>query len=200
MLIQDDGEAAEWATKMFGAQAPSLLYHREKVMEANIAKQAAIEQFKTQGSEREKQRAEMTENHTKAVRQLYHKTREAGIEKYPQFFKPDPEDPKTGELLNKGMRLADRALGAPDEQGEKPLNVEERIKLQAAMRNCFGSFQNIAYQLQKERKSRVELEKRLADYEASEPKGGDGHAGGRAAPTDADSENPESAFNSRFGT
>lgn len=199
MLIQDDDQAADWAHKTFGHKAPALLYHRERVQEANLAKHKALEEYQKNGSEREKQRSQMIESHTKAVRTLYHKTVEAGIEKYPQYFKPDDADPKTKELLNKGMRLADRALGAPDVEGEKPLTGEERIKLQAAVRNCFGGFQNMAYQLAKERKTRVELEKRLADYEASEPKGGDGRAGGRAAPAEGESESPEGAFDAAFG-
>lgn len=200
MSIQDDDEAANYATKMFGAKAAVLLYHREKVQEANSAKHKALEEFRTTGTAREKERQTMVENHTKAVRTMYHKSKDAGIEKYPQFFKPDEGDPKTKSLIEKGMRLADRALGAPDIEGEKPMTGEERIKLQAAMRNCFGGFSNVAYQLQKERKTRVELEKKLADYEASEPKGGDGRSGGRSTPPDAESENPESAFNAHFGT
>lgn len=199
MLIQDDDEAAAWANKTFGPKAAILLYHRERVQEANSAKQKALEEFKSQGSEREKQRAQLIENHTKAIRALYHKSTVSGVEKYPQFFKPDPADPKTKTLLEKGMRLADRALGAPDVEGEKPLTGEERVKLQAAMRNCFGGFQNIAYQLQKERALRADLEKKLADYEASEPKGGDGRAGGRS-PVATEDETPEAAFDAHFGS
>jgi hypothetical protein len=83
-------------------------------------------------------------------------------------------------------------------EGEKPLSGEERIKLQAAMRNCFGGFQNIAYQLQKERARRTELETRLAEYEKSEPRGGDGRAGGSARPQEG-GESPEQAFDDFFG-
>lgn len=203
MHIQDDDDAAEWAAKTFGpAKAPVLLYHRERVQEANNAKYHALEEFKTNGAEREKQRQHMLESQTKAVRTLYQKTMAAAIDKYPQFFKPLDDDPKTKALLAKGMRLADRALGDTSLlDGEKPMSGEERIKLQAAMRNCFGSFQNLTYQLQKERGLRADLEKKLADFEASVPKGGDGRSGGaQGAGAQGESDSPESAFDAHFGT
>lgn len=200
MSIQDDDQAAEWAAKTFGTQkAAVLLYHRERVQETNNAKYQALEEYKTKGAEREKERRTMVENHTKAVRDLYHKVKDAGVEKYPQFFRPDESDPKTQELLDKGMRLADRALGAPDVEGEKPLSGEERVRLQAAMRNCFGGFQNVIYQLKKANARASELEKQLAEYEASVPKGGDGRGRG-TAPATTDDETPEGAFDHAFGT
>ncbi len=203
MQIQDDDEAAEWAHKLFGpAKASSVLYHRERVQEANFAKHKALEDYKTNGVEREKQRQVMLENQTKAIRTLYQKTMAAAIDKYPQFFKPLDDDPKTKALLAKGMRLADRALGDMSLlEGEKPMSGEERIKLQAAMRNCFGSFQNLTYQLQKERTLRTDLEKKLADFEASVPRGGDGRGAGQpGAGRGDDSDTPESAFDAAFGT
>src|SRR5439155_3548115 len=95
MRIQDDDEAATWASKLFGPKAPMLLFHRERVQEANNQRRNALEEFRKTGSEREKQRMELITNHQKTVRTIFDKTKDAGIEQYPQFFKPSDDDPKT---------------------------------------------------------------------------------------------------------
>lgn len=206
MRILDDDEAATYAAKLFGPKAPMLLFHRERVQEANQSRRNALEEFKKTGSEREKQFNEQRTKQAQAVRTMFEAAKNSGIEKYPQYFKPDEADPKTKELLEKGFRLADRAFGAPDEPGEKPLTPEQRIQLQAAVRNSYGAFQRVAYDLRKQSALVKELRAKLDEYEESDPnkggeagKGGGGKTSESAAQAALAAESPEAAFDATFG-
>ena len=176
MKIFDDDAAAEWATEKFGTKAPTVLYHRERVHELNAARNASIEEYRKNGSEREKQRQEQLNNFQKQFNAAVETANTEAAEKYPRWFKPDENDPKGNALLESGDHLVARVManGAPVKDGDKPMSHEELARAVSAVRNKARAFDRIAHREAAAQKRIKELESKLAEYEASEPGPGDG--------------------------
>lgn len=176
MFIQDDEAAADFAEKVFGKHKSSMEYHREQVRSLQSRSQAAVEEYRKKGSEREQQWKENQSKAEKAAAELWQNLNKTALEKYPALFKAADDDTKGTELLTKGFSLADRAFtnGQPLKDGDKPLNPAELLQLRSAMRNKFAAF-DFQVHLKRKAESRVkELEAELEQYKKSEPKGGDG--------------------------
>ena len=176
MRVTDDDAAANMAAELFGTKAAMVMYHREKVMELNSARNKALETYRKEGTAREQARAEMAQKHQKEMAGLWQKESHGAVEKYPRLFKPIDGDEKGNELLQRGFERADAAFGSPlkDEDG-KPVRVSggDLVKLHAEIRNKAGGFDRAIHLLAKERARVKELETKLKDFEESAPGGGD---------------------------
>ena len=176
MKIGDDDRAADWAVEHFGNKASLALFHRERVQELNGAKKKALEEYRKTGSEREKQRVAQMETFQKNFNEWVEKANVEAAEKYPAWFKPDENDPKGNELLEKGAHLLARvkANGAPVKEGDKPMSHEELAKAVSAVWNKATAFDRVAHRDAAKSKRIKELEAKLAEYEESQPGPGDG--------------------------
>ncbi len=194
MAVSDDDQAAQMAQDLFGSKAPMVLYHRERVQELNSARLKAIDDYKKQGSEREKTIQEQTKKQQQEASEVYQQTVKAAREnpKYKDYFAPAEGDTYGNNLLEQGDALADLAHGVLNKQdfGKLPKAVQDKIeagkfdnremvKLHAAIRNKAAGFDRLAYKYRAAMKQIEELQKSLSDYEESAPPSGKG--GGRAA-------------------
>lgn len=172
--ISDDDQAAEIAAEMFGNKAPVVLYHRERVQELNGARIKAIEDFRKQGTERERQWNEQTSKQREAIGKLWKQVNEEALEKYPRWFKSTEGDEEGNRLLEDGFKMADAAFS---DNGK--MTVEQRVKLHSAIRNRAAGFARLAYQNKQLMAKVKELEDSLKEFKSSEPKEGEG--GGKKA-------------------
>lgn len=180
-----------------GVNAAEVNNARRDVVKANHTRLKAIEDYRKQGTEREKQMME-AQNRAKAEStELFNKTIQASKEKYKEWFAPAENDEKGNSLLSQGEALADLANGLlkPEDFPKLPQNVQEKVKagqfgpqemvkLHAAMRNKAMGFDRLAFRLTSAQKRIKELETELGQFKASEPKPGQG--GGRTAPPQED--------------
>lgn len=176
MRITDDDQAANVAAELFGTKAPMVMYHREKVMELNAARNKALDTYRKEGTAREQARTEAAQKHQKEMAGLWQKESHGAVEKYPRLFKPIDGDEKGNELLQRGFERADAAFGSPLKDADgKPVRLSgaDLVKLHAEIRNKAGGFDRAIHLLAKERARVKELETRLKEYEDSGPGGSD---------------------------
>lgn len=180
MKIADDEEAAEWAAQTFGAKAPMVLFHRERVQELNQARNQAVQDYRKNGSEREKAKQQQLEDFRKNFTAAVEQRRKESAEKYPHFFKPDPNDPKSQEYLDRGQALVDRVIanGAPVKDGDTQMNPAELADAVAAIRNKAAAFDRVAHDLFAARKTIKDLQAKLDGFQQSVPGPGQGGKAG----------------------
>jgi hypothetical protein len=180
IAANDDDAAADKATELFGAKAPLVLYHIERVKELNAAKHKAVEEYRTKGTERQKQFAEQQqltqkqqEEQHKALATEFNTAKQAAIEKF-EWLRPKEGADKRNELLQKGFDLNDRAFsdGQPLKEGQKPMTPVELSRLRAAMYNKASAFDAVRHEHKEAVAKIAELEEKLKQYEESEPKNG----------------------------
>lgn len=169
-MIGDDDQAAELADELFGSKAPMVLYHRERVQELNAAKVKAVEDYRKQGSEREKQFSEQSKQQQEKMRGMFEKFTAAAIEKFPELFKPVEGDEKGNELLKKGFDLVDAVFNGKVSE----IPPEKLVAMHAAIRNRAAGFGRLLHQKRGLEAKVAELEKELAEFRGSEPGAGDG--------------------------
>lgn len=180
MRITDDNDAAEKAVEMFGNKASMVMYHREQVQTKNSERNAALEDYRKNGAEREKQRGEQ---HSAASKKLiadasatWLKHQQEPIAKNPHLFAPIEGDTKGNELLEQGFKESREAfsnLNALDSR-LTPEQREAVIEKHAVVFNKAAAFDRTWHQLSTVRKQVKELTKKLEAYEKSEPGNGDG--------------------------
>lgn len=177
MRITDDDAAADRATELFGAKAPLVLFHVERVKELNAAKNKAIEDYRTKGGERFKKAQEehqttqrQHEEQAKALADEFTNARKAAIEKF-EWLKPKEGADARNQALSKELDLVDRAFsdGQPLKEGQKPLSGIELAKLRAAMANKAVGFAVFRHEYKEAQAKISELEEKLKQYEESEP-------------------------------
>jgi hypothetical protein len=165
---------------------------RKKIAEAWRTRTEAINEFKTKGAEREQQQLEARkradhQEQQKAIQRAekFHQLAEAARNQEslkPYLSAPD-DDPKAKELLTKGMKDAERAFGIGEDE---PMSEDDQLALHASVLNKAGSWAMNRYLSQKKSERISELEKKLAEYEKSEPTTGGGAPAGGAAADDDD--------------
>ena len=169
-MIADDDAATELAHEMFGNKAPLILYHRERVQELNNAKVKAVEDYRKQGSEREKQFTEQSRQQREKMVGMFNQMTSQAVEKFPELFKPVEGDDKGNELLKKGFDLVDAIFKADVSQ----IPPDKLVAMHAAIRNRAAGFGRLLHQKRGLEARVAELEKELAEYQGSEPGAGDG--------------------------
>lgn len=182
MRIQDDGEAAEAADHLFGPLSNLVIYHREKVMELNRARVKAIEDYKAKGGEREKQTAAQISALQEKVKNTFQASVQAGVEKYPQWFKAEEGDEDGKAALEKGMLNADTIFS------NSKLDPETAAQRHAAFRNMAGAFPYVALKLHRAEAKIAELEKELGEFKKSELGGGGVERGEKSGELSVDDE------------
>lgn len=165
----DDDAAADAASEMFGTKAPLVLYHRERVQELNGARVRAIEDFRKQGSEREKQQSEAQSKSMESIGKLWKQANEEAVEKYPQWFKPADGADDENAALEEGYKLADAGFS---DSGN--MTQEQRVRLHSAIRNRAAGFGRVVLQNRKLSARVSELETKLKEFESSVPGADDG--------------------------
>jgi len=194
------GEARKLARELFGDAADDVMAHRRTIRELSLAQNKALEDAQKNSAEREKElTARRQIEHQKAL-DLWREANETLAKKYPNWFAPADGDTEGNKLLTTGFALADlHFIGAKDLTAEQidalpqrfrdairakgNLDVQDRVSLDALLRNKIASHSRIAFRLKKATDRIKELEKSLAEYEESAPKGKPGQSGSKGTGT-----------------
>jgi hypothetical protein len=193
MKISDDDAASDWAVAKFGAKAPMVLFHRERVQETNLARSKAIDEYRKNGSQREKERGEQLETYRKTFNEAVTKASKDAEAKHAKWFAKDDADAPGNEILEKGQHLVARVLanGAPVKEGDKPMSPPELAAAVAAIRHKAGAFDRLAHRHAAAQKEIKALKTKLEAFEKSEPGPGEG---GRVGHVDSGTPSLEGAL------
>lgn len=182
IMALGDSEAAEKAVELFGERAANLvLWHRERVLEANESQMRALDEFRKTGSERQKKVNEAKLEQGKKASQMFSYFNKRWTEQHPEWFKPVEGDAKGNELLEKGLAEADLAFNIPPD-----MPLEKQVALHSKIRNQAAAFGRLVHQLEQRDARIAELEKELEDYHNSLPGEGEGAPSGGATTPAAD--------------
>ena len=179
----DDDVAGEMAERLFGRNAPTVIYHREKVQELNGQRVKAIEDFRKTGLDREANQRKQFEETSKGIQKetndYWQKHLREPIEKYPHLFKEVEGDEKGNELLRKGMDMAVMAFKNMNPMDPRLTSGEREqvIAAHAAVFNWATAGPRLAHQNKTLKAKVAELEKDLEAYEKTESPGASDGAG-----------------------
>jgi len=181
----DPDKAAETVAQLFGPKAAFITPHMAEVAKAARAAQAAIETYRKNGSEREKQGAELRSNFLKTVHSEWSERQKPDFipEKYRPMLTPKEGDDEGNRLLENGYKKFDEVMRqdarTPGLTKEKR---QEILDASAAQRHLAANARRLMHWNQIKDAKIAELEKALADYQKSEPGAGDG-GGEKTEPT-----------------
>lgn len=170
------GKARELAESFFGNFADDVMAHRKEIRSLFDARNAALEEARTQGAEREKQQQELaakkqTET-AEVVKEVWDSANEAILkdEKYGRFFAPIEGDQEGNQRLAKGFELADKAFN--ESPMDPRLTPEQRalaVKRHVALRNRAAAFGRLVSMVNTLTAQNTKLAEELKQYKDSEP-------------------------------
>jgi hypothetical protein len=168
--------AAKVANELFGDAAPEILAHRRRIVELTEQRQAAIEEYKTKGAQREREMQSRQSQQVSQVMEKFHTGLKAYEETHPEIFGRDSKDEEIQKAFDAGDRLNDKS---PDEY------TELLTKAQAALAARARSFGPERIRRIRAEQKVAELEERLGKLTKSEP-GQGSDAARRDEPVDED--------------
>jgi hypothetical protein len=189
MRIRDENTAAEAIEALFGTgvKAQMVTDARRHAERLNQKRLNALEDHKKNGAERERQRQDQwrqdSEKILKQAGELWQRHRTAPHEKHPLFFRPIEGDAEGNKLLEDGFKEADEAFSNMNPLDPR-LSGDQReaiLRRHATAYNKMAAFNRLAHLFKQERSLRMAIEKKLKDFENSEPGAGDGAGGGAPA-------------------
>jgi hypothetical protein len=169
------GQARATAKAWFGDSADDVMAHRRTIRDLSDKQTKALEDSKTHGSERDQQRtAEMQAKHkarSEESAKVWAQVNAEAVEKY-EYLRPVEGETERNEKLEKATAFVDATLKTNISQAK---TVEERdkiIKAHAALRNRAVGFSVLKHENQSLKSKVAELEKAIAEFQASEPTNG----------------------------
>lgn len=173
------GKAREIAQAVFGDFANDVLAHRKEIKTLFESQNAALEEAKTKGAEREQLRKEQYFKLHGAVsqqtREIWDKVNTTLLEDpaVGSLFKHRESDDDWNQRLTKGFELVDKAFS--ENPMDPRMSQEQRtavVKRHAAVRNRAAGWGALKVENDKLRKQLSELEGDLKKYKESTPQGG----------------------------
>ena len=169
------GQARVTAKDWFGESADDVMAHRRTIRDLSDKQSKALEDSKTHGSERDQQRAaEMQARHkarSEEAEKVWSQVNAEALEKY-EYLRPVEGEVERNEKLDKAVKFVDETLKKNLGQAK---TVEERdtiIKAHAALRNRAVGFSVLKHENVSLKAKVAELEKAIAEFQASEPTNG----------------------------
>lgn len=186
------------AREMFGDAAPTAVDHVKQLKRLAGAKAQAIEDAKKKAGEWKSQRSLEFQNRQKNLATAWTDINKGLQEKFPLAFNAAAGDADDATSHRKGFALADLLFlgneALSPEQVEalpggfkesvkdgKPLTEVQKVQLHAIARLKMANHDRKVVQLKKATARIAELEKVLAEYENSEPRGVNAGEGGRTS-------------------
>lgn len=181
-------EMDEAVTKMFGASAPRVIQHIEKLKELATARRNAAQTAEETAKKARDEQRTSEETRVKSLANTWTEVNRALEEKFPKAYKPDEGDAEDAAAHTKGFALGDllflgeKALrpeqieALPESFREtlkvkQPLSDAQRVQLHALARLKIANHDRQVERTKKLQARVAQLEKDLADYEKSEPGG-----------------------------
>ena len=169
------GQARATAKEWFGDSADDVMAHRRVIRDLSDKQTKALEESKKGGSERDQQRQVEMQAKQKArseeTAKVWAQVNAEALEKY-EYLRPVEGETERNEKLEKAQKFVDETLKKNLNQAK---TVEERdaiIKAHAALRNRAVGFSVLKHENVGLKAKVVELEKAIAEFQASEPTGG----------------------------
>ena len=192
----DVSEMDEAVSKLFGASAPRVLQHIEKLKELASARRNAAQTAEQSAEEARKQQAASAQERMKTIAGTWMEVNKSLEEKFPKAFKPLDGDTEDAAAHARGFALGDLTFvgerGLTPQQVEalpsafrdtikagQPLTEAQRVQLHALARLKIANHDRLNARLKKANARIAALEKDLADFEKSEP---GGRPGARTSP------------------
>ena len=166
-------QATAAAKSMFGDLATEVLAHRRSVLQAQRAQQEAVAEAGKRATEFAQRQIESAKATQARVQKLYQESLSAAEKQFPDLFTVDEKDKEAWDALQDGRKRADLAIFPT--QGTPP---EQVVPIVADVRQKAAAFPLMLIQNKRLQQRNAELEKKLAAYEASAPKGGTTGASG----------------------
>lgn len=167
------GQATKLANQLFGHAASIVMGHRNEIRRLAQAAVNAVNDWKAKAKEREEKEKADAVTHRDFVSRTWSEVNNNLVQKYPDLFAPDSNDPEGNKKLEEGQRMADAFFA---DRSSSPL--EHRIVFDAQIRNRIAAFPRLKYQRDKLRAENEQLKKDLAELRASNP----GAPGGGGTP------------------
>lgn len=161
------GERFGKAAEMFGDAANFVLNRVEKLVELSDAQTEALTNAQKTAGERAKRMQSEAQASTAKKREMWQGVNKELSEKYPKWFAPVEGDKEGNELLAKGQSLAKRLFEPTPETA--PKTPEEAVRLHALIYQKASNHDRMALRARKAEARIAELEKTIAEFEASEP-------------------------------
>lgn len=170
------GQARATAKAWFGDSADDVMAHRRTLRELSDKQTKALEDSRKNGSERDQQRrAEMEAKHkahAEETSKVWHGINEEAVQKY-EFLRPVEGETERNERLEQAVKFVDdtfkRNIGQAKTQEER----DQILKSHAAVRNRAIGFSVLKHENTSLKSKVAELEKALAEFQGSEPTGGE---------------------------
>ena len=209
MQISDPDAAAAKIEELFGTgvKASAINAARQAVLENFEARNNALNEWKTKGSERQKQQMEQQTRFQQELAKDFGDSVRSGQEGLPEIFKPTEGANEENDILDRGYRLADLAFDAlpPSEFEKLPdfvkkdmvngrLHPKAKVKLHAAIRNKAGAFDRVRFQNKQLAKQVKDLQSKLDGFKSSQPGNGQETAPNRETSGNASLSDVDKAF------
>lgn len=172
VLESPNQDVRKLARELFGEDAETVLALRRKIIEKRREGVRAAENYRKLGEERDRQRVSQTAEQRAAASRYWETANAELTKRYPDFFGEAEGDEEGNAALKKGYEVVDAA-------NDPNLKLEDRIARQAAIRQRAAAFGREVVRRKRLEARVAELEKVLADIEASAP--GEGKPGGQGA-------------------
>lgn len=162
----DVSEQAEIAQKLFGANALRVLSKIESLERIQADSQRAIAQHREGFEAKHKEATQRSVQEHQTITKYREESRQEIVDKFPQFFGEDANDPDAIEALKKGFELVDSA----DNADRMP--PADRAALAEVIRHRAAWFTRGHREIQQKDAKIKSLEEELSKYRASDPGSG----------------------------
>lgn len=180
LRLSDPDQAAEIMGTMFGVKAAAVEAQMLSVDERLNAMQSARERFKKEGMARIKQEQEQRSSSMKAMGEQISKSFQTHYDaipkEHPELFNEVEGDEKGNTALKAGYDAARRAFAQLNlaDPNLTPEQREQVIRLHAETLHYAAASRRLIEWRQADQALIAELKAKIAEYEKSEPGGGDG--------------------------
>lgn len=157
-------ERAAVAEQLFGKNALLVLTRLDKLESITEASNQAIREHREQYDAKQREESTKFQESQKQMATLREQARTELVQKYPQVFGDDPDDPESNEAMKKGYEFLDNVTSQAEQMPpEDQAAVAEVVRARAAW------FPRGYRQLTKAQERIKTLEAELAKYRASDP-------------------------------
>lgn len=186
-LTGDPSAQRKLAKQLFGEDADIVLGHTRTLVgiEKDAAKAVAAKRGEYEANL--KTYLENSQNVSRAQHQASEAAEQDLIKTHPQFFGDDPNDPKAGEALKRGLEFVDNSYSREATAKMTPMQLAERATV---LRYMAGAFPRLCSTIKRLQADNASKDEELKKYRGTDPgAGGDGPA---SAPTDKKNEGTKS--------
>lgn len=170
------GQARAAAKAWFGDSSDDVMAHRRIIRDLSEKQNRALDESKTKGGERDQQRAAEMQAKNKARAEehsrVWKQVNDEATEKY-EYLRPVEGQTERNERLEKATKFIDETFGLNVNQAKTQEERDQIIRRHAALRNRAIGFSVLKHENTALRSEVEALKKSLAEFQNSEPTGGD---------------------------